>query len=45
MKNESTSKASQTDWEALEKMNKAEAGGRGYQTLINERLKESIRPF
>ncbi len=91
MKKESTSKASQTDWEVLEKMSdedidlsdipevtaeqmtqatlrvdgklaskgkvrvniyldaevvdyfKAKAGGRGYQTLINERLKESIR--
>ena len=91
MKNESTSKASQTDWEAMKKKNdddidlsdipeitaeqmaqaryrvdgesvakgkvrvniyldvavvnyfKAEAGGRGYQTLINETLKESIR--
>ena len=91
MSKESTLKSSQTDWEALEKMNdedidlseipevtaeqiahatlrvggkpvsrskvrvniyldaevveyfKAEAGGRGYQTLINETLKESIR--
>jgi uncharacterized protein (DUF4415 family) len=91
MSNESTLKGSQTDWEALEKMEdkdidlseipevtaeqiaqatlrvggkpvsrgkvrvniyldtevveyfKAEAGGRGYQTLINETLKESIR--
>lgn len=91
MKKESTSRASQADWEALEQMSdddidlsdipevtaeqiaqatlrvggrpvargkvrvniyldadvvdyfKAEAGGRGYQTLINETLKESIR--
>jgi uncharacterized protein (DUF4415 family) len=91
MSKDSTSKASQTDWEALEKMQdedidvsdipevtaeqmaqatlrvggrpvskgkirvniyldaevveyfKAQAGGRGYQTLINEALKESIR--
>jgi uncharacterized protein (DUF4415 family) len=91
MNKESTLPASQTDWEALEKMEdddldlseipevtaeqiaqatlrvggkpvsrgkvrvniyldaevveyfKAEAGGRGYQTLINETLKESIR--
>jgi len=91
MNNESTLKGSQTDWEALDKMEdedidvseipevtaeqiaqatlriggkpvsrgkvriniyldaevveyfKAEAGGRGYQTLINETLKESMR--
>ncbi|RME44715.1 MAG: hypothetical protein D6796_11430 [Caldilineae bacterium] len=91
MSKKSTSKDSQTDWEALEKMDdeeidlseipevraeqiaqatlrvggkpvprgkvrvniyldtevveyfKAKAGGRGYQTLINEALKESIR--
>ena len=91
MSKKSTSQASQTDWEALEKMDdedidlseipevtaeqiaqatlrvggqpvargkvrvniyldaevveyfKAAAGGRGYQTLINETLKESIR--